>query len=295
MTDAEQLSALHTAVTSYLATLLAVADCVGAACPEVGGPYRHRLTRLRSRLAFDTNSEALTETSGAVEKELAEFARKSARYIAQHGVELQQTISALENIVRSLAQRQEFYGARLRQFAAQLETASYPTEPEHLSEVVALQSAGLLGCIESMSNDTKSLVARMRQELTQVTQRLQDAEVTDRLTGLMNRKEMERQIALRRATGEDPVLVVFELSGDVRDEVSKQVAARLDSQFRYRDLLCRWTEYEFMVMFEGNAEIARARTEQIVPSIAGRYPLDNGESVEIRVDAGLVAHQLTMQ
>jgi GGDEF domain-containing protein len=295
MTDAEQLSALHTAVTSYLATLLAVADCVGAACPEVGGPYRHRLTRLRSRLAFDTNSEALTETSGAVEKELAEFARKSARYIAQHGVELQQTISALENIVKSLAQRQEFYGARLRQFAAQLETASYPTEPEHLAEVVALQSAGLLGCIESMSNDTKSLVARMRQELTQVTQRLQDAEVTDRLTGLMNRKEMERQIALRRATGEDPVLVVFELSGDVRDEVSKQVAARLDSQFRYRDLLCRWTEYEFMVMFEGNAEIARARTEQIVPSIAGRYPLDNGESVEIRVDAGLVAHQLTMQ
>jgi hypothetical protein len=106
MTDAEQLSALHTAVTSYLATLLAVADCVGAACPEVGGPYRHRLTRLRSRLAFDTDSEALTETSGAVEKELAEFARKSARYIAQHGVELQQTISALENIVKSLAQRQ---------------------------------------------------------------------------------------------------------------------------------------------------------------------------------------------
>jgi GGDEF domain-containing protein len=295
MTDAEQLSALHTAVTSYLATLLAVADCVGAACPEVGGPYRHRLTRLRSRLAFDTNSEALTETSGAVEKELTEFARKSARYVAQHGVELQQTIGALEAIVKSLAQRQEFYGARLRQFAAQMQTTPYPTEPEHLSEVVALQSAGLLGCVESMNNDTQSLVARMREELTQVTQRLQDAEVTDRLTGLMNRKEMERQIGLRRATGEEPVLVVFELSGDVRDEVSKQVAARLDSQFRYRDLLCRWSEYEFLVMFEGNAEIARARTEQIVPCIAGRYPLDNGESAEIRVDAGVVAPHLAMQ
>jgi len=295
MTDAEQLSALHTAVTSYLATLLAVADCVGEACPEVGGPYRHRLTRLRSRLAFDTNSEALTETTGAVEKELAEFARKSARYVAQHGVELQQAIGALETIVKSLAQRQEFYGARLRQFAAQMQTTPYPTEPEHLSEVIALQSAGLLGCVESMNHDTQSLVVRMREELTQITQRLQDAEVTDRLTGLMNRKEMERQIALRRATGEDPVLVVFELSGDVRDEVSKQVAARLDSQFRYRDLLCRWTEYEFMVMFEGNAEIARTRTEQIVPCIAGRYPLDNGESVEIRVDAGVVAPHLAMQ
>jgi GGDEF domain-containing protein len=295
MTDTEQLTSLHTAVTSYLATLLAIADCVGAACPEVGGPYRHRLTRLRSRLAFDGNPEAMTETNAVVEKELAEYAKKSCQYVAQHGVELQQTIGALETIVKTLAQRQEFYRARLRQFAAQMETTTYPTEPGHLAEVVALQAAGLLGCVESMSNDTQSLVLRMRTELAGVTQRLQDAEVTDRLTGLMNRKEMERQIGLRKALGEEPVLVVFELFGDVRDEVSKEVAARMGSQFRYKDLLCRWTEYEYLVMFEGNVETALSRTEQIVPSIAGRYLLDNGESVEIRVDAGLVAPHLAMQ
>src|SRR5580704_12870462 len=165
MTDAEQLSALHTAVTSYLSTLLAISDCVGAACPEVGGPYRHRLSRLRSRLAFDCNPEAMTESNEAVE----------------------------------------------------METTPYPTDPAHLSEVVQLQAAQLLGCVESMGNDTKSLVVRMREELAAVTQRLEDAEVTDRLTGLMNRKEMERQIEQRRAEGVEPVLVVFELSGDVRD------------------------------------------------------------------------------
>jgi GGDEF domain-containing protein len=295
MTDTEQLTALHTAVTSYLATLLAVADCVGAACPEVGGPYRHRLTRLRSRLAFDANPEAMTETNTVVEKELAEYAKKACQYVAQHGIELQQTIAALETIVKTLAQRQEFYGARLRQFAAQMETTKYPTAPEHLSEIVSMQAAGLLGCVESMSNETRSLVARMRTELAAVTERLQDAEVTDRLTGLMNRQEMERQIGLRKALGEEPVLMVFELSGEVRDEVSKEVAARMGSQFRHKDLLCRWSEYEYMVMFDGNVDMARARTEQIVPSIAGRYLLDNGESVEIRVDAGLVAPHLAMQ
>src|SRR5580704_13234093 len=115
MTDSEQLSALHTAVTSYLSTLLAVAECVGTACPEVGGPYRHRLSRLRSRLAFDTNPAAIVESNATVEKELAEYAQKSANYLAQHGVELQRTIGALETIIKSLAQRQEFYGARLRQ------------------------------------------------------------------------------------------------------------------------------------------------------------------------------------
>jgi GGDEF domain-containing protein len=295
MTDTEQLSALHTAVTSYLSTLLAISDCIGAACPEVGGPYRHRLSRLRSRLAFDCNSEAMTESNAVVEKELAEYARKASQYVAQHGLELRQTIEALETIVKSLAQRQEFYGARLRQFAAQMETTPYPTDPAHLSEVVQLQAAQLLGCVESMGNDTQSLVLRMRGELAGVAQRLEDAEVTDRLTGLMNRKEMERQIEERRASGVEPVLVVFELSGDVRDEVSREVAARLGSQFRHKDLVCRWTEYEFMIMFQGSAEIAKSRTDQIVPWIAGRYPLDNGEFVEIKVEAGLVAPHLTMQ
>jgi GGDEF domain-containing protein len=295
MTDTEQSSAIHPAVTSYLSTLLAIAECVGAACPEVGGPYRHRLSRLHTRLAFDTTSEALSESNTAVEKELAEYARRLARYIAQHGIELQRTTETLETIVKSLAQRQEFYGARLRQFALQMETTPYPTDPEHLSEVVALQAAGLLGCVESMSHDAQSLVTSMREELAAATRRLEDAEVTDRLTGLMNRKEMERQIELRRAAGEQPVLVVFEISGDVSDEVSKEVASRLGSQFRHKDMVCRWTENEFMVMFHGDEEIAKSRTEQIVPWIAGRYPLDSGEWVEVHVEAGLVASHLAMQ
>jgi GGDEF domain-containing protein len=296
MKDTGQLDALHTAVNGYLTTLLAVSECLGVACPEVGGPYRHRLSRLRSRLAFDSSPEAIIESTAVVERELKDYSRKTANYITQHGVELRRTIEALEAIVKSVAQRQDFYGARLRQFAAQLETTPYPTDPEHLCEVVALQAAGLLGCVESMSHDTQSLVTRMRTELAGVTERLKDAEVTDRLTGLMNRREMERQIEQRKAAGADPVIVVFELSGDVRDEVAQQAAARLGSQFRHHDLLCRWTDYEFLVLFNGTREIAQSRTEQIVPWIAGRYLLDNGESVEIRVDAGLVApHLLAMQ
>jgi GGDEF domain-containing protein len=111
----------------------------------------------------------------------------------------------------------------------------------------------------------------------------------------MNRREMERQIAQRRTAGESPVLIVFELSGDVRNEVAQQFAARLGSQFRYPDLVCRWTEREFLVLFQGTAEIAKVRSEDIAPRISGRYLLDNGESVEIAVEAGLVAPHLAMQ
>jgi len=286
------LHALHTAVNCYLSTLSAVANCIGDACPEVGGLYRHRLSRLRSRLAFDSSPDAMVESSASVEAELTEFAKKSSLYVAQHGVELRSAIATLEEVVHSLAQRQDFYGARLRQFAGQMESADYPTNPEALQEVVALQVAGLLSCIESMSHETQSLVTRMRNELGAVESRLQESELTDPLTGLMNRREMERQIESRKKAGASPVLLHFQLNGEVNAEVMQQVGSRLGSQFRHKDLVARWTDTDFMVLFQGPADIARMRADQIVPWVAGRYLLESGDSVQIGVEVHFLQPEL---
>jgi|SRR5579872_1288292 len=288
----ESLNALHIAVDCYLSLLLAMANCVGDACPEMGGLYRHRLTRLRSRLAFDSSPEAMEESARCVEAELKQFAAKASGYVEQHGVELKAALIALEEIVRSLAHRHDFYGARLRQFAAQMEMTAYPTDPEHLQEVVALQAAGLMSCVESMAHETHSLVTRMHQELLAVEQRLKESEVTDPLTGLMNRRELERQIETRKAAGEFPVLLQFQLSGEISDEVAKQVAARLGSQFRHKDFVSRWSQTEFLVLFQGPVEIAQMRADQIVPWIAGRYVLDSGDSVQVGVEVHLTQPEM---
>ena len=59
--------ALQSALSGYLSTLAAIADCVGEACPEVGAPYRQRLHRLRNRLAFQMTPDAVEESASAVE------------------------------------------------------------------------------------------------------------------------------------------------------------------------------------------------------------------------------------
>jgi hypothetical protein len=258
---------------SYIATLTAVAKSVGTACPEIGGPYRHRLNRLLSRLAYEVTPEAIAESTAFVERELEEYSRKTADYIAQQGIELQRTVEALDALAKQLAQRQDSYSEELRQFAA--------SSPERLP-----------GMVESMSHDTQSLVARMGVELAQVLARIKEAGITDPATGLMNRREMQRHID--RQT--DPVLLVFELSGEMCNEIARQVAERLSSQFRHSDLICRWTEHEFLVLFQGTREMAAARVEQIVPWITGKYLLDSGDSVAMRAEAGLVTpHLLAMQ
>ena len=280
----ENNKALHASVDCFLSSLLAMANCVGGACPEIGGLYRHRLTRLRSRLAFDSSPDALEEGTRAVAAELNEYAQKASRYVELHGIELKAALVALEDVIRSLAQRQDFYAARLRQFAAQMETTEYPGDPDRLQEVIALQSAGLRNCVESMSHEGHSLVCRMQDELIAVERRLTDAKVTDPITGLMSRREMERQIETRKSAGENPILIEFHLSGKITDEIARQAGARLASHFRHKDFVSRWTENQFLVLFQGPAEIVQSRVDQIVPWVAGRYLVEDGDPVQVGVD-----------
>jgi GGDEF domain-containing protein len=289
MPQEDPLKVLHIAVNCYLSTLQTVADSLAQACPPMGGPYRHRLSRLRTRLAFDANPDALEESCAIVETEIHEYAKKTAAFVDRHGVELRRGLGGLEEVVQTISQRQDFYASRLRQFAKQMETMVYPTEREHLSEVVALQVAGLLSCIESMNQESQSLVGRMRDEMARVNQRMAELEITDPVTGLMNRREMERRIEGRNAAGDAPTLLLFELFRDLPDEIAQQVGARLASQFRYNDLICLWTAHQFLVMFQGPTETARWRSEQILPWVSGRYLLRNGATLEVTAEARLVS------
>jgi GGDEF domain-containing protein len=292
-TEDNTLHALHATVHCYLSTLQALADAMGEACPPVGGPYRQRLSRLRARLAFDSSAGAIEESSAVALRELQEYAGEASGYVERHRRELRRAIAGIEEITRTIAQRQDFYNARLRQCAIQMETMRSAPDAdtgtaEQLAEATALQVTGLLSCVESMGHESQSLLKRMRDEMERVETRLVEAETTDPVTGLMNRREMERRIEAVEARGESPVLLLFDFQDHLPCEVAQQVAARLGSQFRYNDLISRWSDCQFLVLFQGPAETARWRAEQVAPWIAGRYLLDTGATLETVVEARLV-------
>src|SRR5271170_3727083 len=92
------LRALHRAVNCYYETLRVIANCVGEACPPIGSVYRHRLNRLRARLAFDSSTEALQESCATVEKELDDYAVRAASYLEKHATELRSATGAIQNL-----------------------------------------------------------------------------------------------------------------------------------------------------------------------------------------------------
>jgi GGDEF domain-containing protein len=276
MPEQDLLASLHAAVNCYLSTLETAAHAIAEACPPIGTPYGQRLSRLRARLAFDSSAGKIEEGCSVTEQELKDYAERASAYVEQHRAELWRAIATLEEIVRTQAQRQEYYGERLRQFAMQM-------EKQQPGESAGVQAAGVLSCVESMSHESQSLLKKMRDKMAQMETRLAGMEITDPITGLINRREMERSIAAAKARGETPVLLRFECGEKLPDEVARQVGARLGSQFRHHDLISRWSERQFLVLFKGREQTARMRGEQIVPWIAGQYQLDNGAVMEVTV------------
>ena len=271
------------ALAAYLSTLLTVGDCVVAASPQVGAPYRQRLGRLRARVAFQPNAETLKEAATALDSELKEYAEAATRQTARYNSELRREIISFREIIEAISQRQEFYAIRLRQFAAQMEHTRYPTDPEHLADVLDLQAAGLRGCVESMTNETASLVVRMRQEMQALDERLAGTQCLDPVTGLINRQEMLEQIATHQETGAEFSLLLFEVAPPAGNEIMRIAADRMLVQFRHTDRISRWGERQFMVLFRGGPELAESRAKKILPWIEGPYRLGDGEVLEVHV------------
>lgn len=288
----DHLADLSNAVAAYLNLMTVTADCLEQTFPDVGGPYRQRIERLRWRVAYDATREAIKDSSQSVHAELKDYSSVASRVLTQRSVELERGILALGDTVQNLAELQESYGNRLENFAARIESSPYPSDPQEFSEASARQAAGLRGLIEEMSREAASIVAQMRGQMMDLDQRLAGTASTDPATGLINRREMNRQIEAHTLHGATFSLLLFELSGPISDQVLRTAADRLAKNFRPSDRIARWGDKELAVLFLGGPESAQMRAEQVIPSLEGRYPLDNGETVLIAAGVRLMQPEL---
>jgi GGDEF domain-containing protein/NTP pyrophosphatase (non-canonical NTP hydrolase) len=287
--ERDYLADLSSSVACYLRTLTAVADCLGQACREVGGPYRRRIGQLRARLSFEPTREALKDSARTLEEELKDYATVVARYWDHHDLDLRCAILTLEDIVEGMAHRNEFHRSRLQELAARMEAAN-PGDSAHSARA----AAELRQCIDSMGHETGSMLTRMREEAAAVEERLRGTQSTDHSTGLLNCGEITRQIEAYRRNGLVFSLLRFELQGALGEQVMKQAAAKLGTQFRHCDRIARWSEREFLVLFQGPAEVAESRATEVAQLLAGRYDLESGVYVEIAVRSHLTCQELAL-
>jgi GGDEF domain-containing protein len=272
MTDVERLADLSSAVACYLRSLSAIADTLPAASPEFGSPYAERIARMRTRLSFDPTRDALRKSADTFENELKDFSSVAATERFRRAAQLEVGVLAISDAVESFARNQNARMATLRAQAAQLKYSGSDGE-----------SSSLAACIESMAEETAAVVSRLREEVSSLGRQIAGPQSTDPITGVLNRKEMERQIQAHRMHGSPFAVLVFELSGPLSDQLLRQAAQRISANFRSRDRVGRWTPSEFAVLFAGDRDIAQTRAAQVMSQASGKYKLDNGEYVQLEV------------
>lgn len=286
--DRDLLSEFSHAVAAYLNVTGALADCLEKSCPEVGGPYRQRILRLQSRVAFEASREAIRDSERTLKAELSDYALVANRVMTQKSVELESGILALRDGVETLAQRQEIFGQNLRNFAAQLENVGYPADVPGFSETMKERAVTLTAIVDAMTSEVASVVQQMRRQMEELDHRLAGAASTDPVTGLATRREMERQIDAHRLHGNTFTVVLFELHGPLSDQVLRMAANKLLAEFRHSDWVGRWHHKEIAVLFMGDQELAELRSAEALASLQGRYTLENGEKVLISAKVRLL-------
>ena len=135
---------------------------------------------------------------------------------------------------------------------------------------------------QSIELDSRDDFARLRQKMIEIQRRLHEVELLatlDPLTGVANRRDLDRELAARIEARQEFCVLLFDLNGFKEindrfghlygDEVLKQLAARLSSQVRARDYVCRWGGDEFVAILACDLAIAESRSRQIAERLNG--------------------------
>ncbi len=288
-------NATPAAVECYLSAILDVAEAIEAISPEISAPYRERLTRLHAGLASDASSQSLEDSRQVLHEILCDFSAKARHNNQALARDLNQTLDMMARTEDSRTVRSVQYVERLVDFADQVESALRSGDLTKLGR----QTSEMRGFAESIELDSHDAFARLREKMTEIQHRLHEAELLatlDPLTGVANRRELDRELAARIAAQQEFCVLLFDLDGFKAvndqhghlcgDEVLKQLAARLSGQVRARDFVCRWGGDEFVAILACEQAHAETRSRQIANRLNGPYRI-SGEGHEIRIDLGV--------
>jgi diguanylate cyclase (GGDEF)-like protein len=283
------------ALECYLFSILEIAEVIQAISPEIASSFRESLLLLRSGLSRDPSPEALRQSRDALHEILESFCHRARLQNETLARDLNQTLSMVTRTEDTSAGRNVHYVERLVDFVDRLESAVRSGDLPRL----AAQTTDLRDFAQSIELDSRDDFARLRQKMIEIQHRLHEVELLatlDPLTGVANRRDLERELAARIEARQEFCVLFFDLNrfkeindrfGHLQgDEVLKQLGARLSSQVRARDYICRWGGDEFVAILACNLAIAESRSRQIAERLNGPYQVA-GLGREIRVDVAI--------
>jgi diguanylate cyclase (GGDEF)-like protein len=283
------------ALECYRASILEIARTIEAIAPEIASSFQQPLVSLETDLSADPTPDELEQSREALREILRCFCEQARRQNQTLARDLNQTLTMVTRTEDTSAGRNVQYVERLVDFVDRFESAVRSGDLARL----AAQASDLRDFAQSIELDSRDDFARLRQKMIEIQRRLHEVELLatlDPLTCVANRRDLDRELAARIEARQEFCVLLFDLNGFKEindrlghlygDEVLKQLAARLSSQVRSRDYVCRWGGDEFVAILACDLAVAEFRSRQIAERLNGLYHI-LGAAGEIRVDVAV--------
>ena len=240
----EPADLVHSITSAYQSALLAMCRAAARTAPNLGPPLDGNLTSLEGKLAV----KKVSEIDRKVVSELDAWGDRASDYFRQKTAEVKEILLLVTRSAQAAGEKDDRYVSQLGAFAGRLNTIANLDDISSIRKSLSASASELKNCVDHMALDSKQLVAKLQSEMKVYQTQLAEAEKqasVDPLTGLDNRRGIERKLDERLSNGKGFCVIFFDLNGfkqinDLHghaagDELLKHFADELRGRFRSGD------------------------------------------------------------
>ena len=275
---------LQSALKSYGDVFVAVGQAGAQACPAVGDGLKESLLNLRQRLSAEASASSIAETEQLLEAELQTWSARAAHYFQSKTDEVQEILAIVAKAAGQIGERDQRYSKQFGKLTERLQATSRLNDLTTIKQSLVKSVSEMESCVTKMTQDGQESVSALRAQMSIYEARLEEVEriaSQDALTGLTNRRKLERHLELMVSLARPFSVIYIDLNGfkyindtfghQAGDDLLKQFAGELRTAFRTTDMVGRWGGDEFVVLLDADFQAAVSKVERIQKWVDGEY------------------------
>lgn len=288
---------VQAALDSLAATLANTEEHILAHWPDRPAQYKGQLRAAARSIKAEPTVPMVQAAASQHQEEVRECGEWMKASLAA-SMDLREVLTLLSETSRQVREGGTRQEQRLGTLAADLTGVAQLDDIRVVRSRIAAEVQRLVVWVEETRRENDTILTHLDQQLHQYRERLEAAEclaATDPLTGLGNRREMDRRAGALIAIDAPFCIILldlnkFKLINDIHghrigDEVLVAFAGRLRSNLRASDFACRWGGDEFLVLMASSLRDVMFRSRQIQGVVCGKYSLGNPDK-PVRIEIG---------
>ena len=280
-------------------SLRAVEEHVFPLFPEAARKAQEDWRQVYACIREEAPEDVLESTPRMVARILHNYALESRRMQREELESVKSILGVMAEAVGATRLQTNTYSESMAEVSESLGRMAETESLEELRRQLTKEAAQVRESVGKMVRESEACLLAMETDLAHFRTKLAEAEAaaaTDALTGLANRRELERQMEMRiqRMTPFCALLVDLDdfksindrFGHECGDQALRMFASVLNEQVRPGDVVARWGGDEFFVIFDCAMKDALRRSQQISLQLSRRYSLNwKGKSISISLQA----------